>query len=160
MVNEAHIESIESLKQLALTLSKMREMTAREVEAIQIELRRLEFWLEEALPGYWEEQMRLANRRWVEARQVLSDCESKVRDDEQRSCSEHRKRLERAAERLAFCERKLRLLKQCRNDWKQELERVRPRIAALNELAETGLPLCQNKLQNHLEIMQKYTELT
>lgn len=160
MANEAHIESIESLKQLALTLSKMREMTAREVEAIQVELRRLEFWLEEALPGYWEEQMRLANRRWVEARQVLSDCESKVRDDEQRSCSEHRKRWERAAERLAFCERKLRLLKQCRNDWKQELDRVRPRIAALNELAETGLPLCQNKLQNHLEIMQKYTELT
>ncbi len=160
MANEAHIESIESLKQLALTLGKMREMTAREVEAIQVELRRLEFWLEEALPGYWEEQMRLANRRWVEARQVLSDCESKVRDDEQRSCSEHRKRWERAAERLAFCERKLRLLKQCRNDWKQELDRVRPRIAALNELAETGLPLCQNKLQNHLEIMQKYTELT
>jgi hypothetical protein len=160
VANEAHIESIESLKQLALTLGKMREMTAREVEAIQIELRRLEFWLEEALPGYWEEQMRLANRRCVEARQVLSDCESKVRDDEQRSCSEHRKRWERAAERLAFCERKLRLLKQCRNDWKQELDRVRPRIAALNELAETGLPLCQNKLQNHLEIMQKYTELT
>jgi hypothetical protein len=159
MASEAHIESIESLKQFSTNLAKMRELTAREVEAIQIELRRLEFWLEEALPNYWEEQRRLANRRWAEARQVLSDCESKVRDDEQRSCSEHRKRLERAAERLSFCEKKLRLLKQCRDDWKQELDRVRPRIAALNELAETGLPLCQSKLQNHLEIMQKYTEV-
>lgn len=159
MAGEAHIESIESLKQFSTNLAKMRELTAREVEAIQIELRRLEFWLEEALPNYWEEQRRLANRRWAEARQVLSDCESKVRDDEQRSCSEPRKRLERAAERLSFCEKKLRLLKQCRDDWKQELDRVRPRIAALNELAETGLPLCQSKLQNHLEIMQKYTEV-
>jgi hypothetical protein len=102
VAGEAHIESIEALKQLAQTLAKMREMTAREVEAIHIELRRLEFWLEEALPNYWDEQMRLANRRWVEARQTLSDCESKVRDDEQRSCSEHRKRLERAAERLGI----------------------------------------------------------
>jgi hypothetical protein len=159
MAGEAHIESIESLKQFSVNLAKLRELTAREVEAIQIELRRLEFWLEEALPNYWEEQRRLANRRWAEARQVLSDCESKVRDDEQRSCSEHRKRLERATERLSFCETKLRLLKQCRDDWKQELDRVRPRIAALNELAETGLPLCQTRLQNHLEIMQKYTEV-
>jgi len=159
MAGEAHIESIESLKQFSVNLAKLRELTAREVEAIQIELRRLEFWLEEALPNYWEEQRRLANRRWAEARQVLSDCESKVRDDEQRSCSEHRKRLERAAERLSFCEKKLRLLKQCRDDWKQELDRVRPRIAALNELAETDLPLCQSKLQNHLQIMQKYTEV-
>lgn len=158
MAGEAHIESIEVLRQLATALTKLREMTAREAEAIQIELRRLDFWLEESLPGYWDDQLRLAHRRVVEARQSLSDCESKVREDEQRSCSEHRKRWERASERLAFCERKLRLLKQVRNDWKQELERVRPRIAALSELAETGLPLCQAKLQNHLEIMQRYTE--
>lgn len=158
MAGEAHIESIGFLKQLAAKLTQMREQTAREVESIQIELRRLEHWLEEALPAYWEEQMRTAQRRWVEARQILSDCESKVREDEQRSCSEHRKRWERAAERLAFCERKLRILKQCQSDWKQEVDRVRPRIAALNELSETGLPLSMVKLQQHLEIMQKYAE--
>ena len=73
MAGEAHIESLESLKQFSTNLAKLRELTAREVEAIQIELRRLEFWLEEALPNYWEEQRRLANRRWAESRQVLSD---------------------------------------------------------------------------------------
>ena len=160
MAGEAHLESIESLQQLAQTLAKMRERTAIEVEAIHLELRRLQYWLDEALPAYWDEQFRLAKRRWVDARQVLSDCESKVRDDEQRSCSEQRKRLEWAANRLAFCERKLRLLKQCRTEWEHAVDKIRPRIAALGELADTGLPLTSAKLQNHLELIQRYTGTT
>ncbi len=157
MAGNAHLESLESLKQLSIVLKKMRERTARELEATQIELHRLHSWLEESAPAYWEEQFKLAKRRWVDARQVLSDCESKVREDEQRSCTEPRKRMERASERLAFCERKLRILKQCRSEWEQEVDRVRPRIASLNELVETSFPLAIAKLQSHIDVLSLYS---
>jgi len=157
VAGNAHLESLESLKQLSIVLQKMRERAARELEATQIELQRLHNWLEESAPAYWEEQFKIAKRRWVDARQVLSDCESKVREDEQRSCTEPRKRMERASERLTFCERKLRILKQCRSEWAQEVDRVRPRIASLNELVETSFPLAIAKLQSHIDLLSIYS---
>lgn len=156
---QSNLESLAKLKLLGDNLLKMREQTARELEAANMQLRCLEQWIEDWVPGYWEEQMQLAKRRYVETRQVLSDCESKIREDEQRSCSEPKKRVERAVERVAFCERKLRVLKQCQRDWRQEVEKLRPRIGALTELVESGFPLAIAKLQKHIDVISKYSEV-
>lgn len=159
MASSAHVESIESLETFHARLTDFQDRLGKQLDDLRTEVDRIARALEEEAPRYWQEQDRLAKRRWSEARERLLECEATVRADERPGCSEHRKRLERCSVRVALCEKKLRQVKQCQVLWQQTNVQLQMKIQHVRDLQESRLPLARHHLRQIIEPLRQYAQL-
>ena len=100
MADQADVRSLDRLEEFRQQAEAFRTGLLKEIESLTLELRRLTQWLEQDVLGYWGDESSKAERRWAECRDNLSRCQSYVRIDEKRPCTEEKKRL-RLAEQLS-----------------------------------------------------------
>lgn len=156
-MNSAKVQSIEIVQGFAEYLQHLRLQLLKELEALDLQLRRLSQWVNEDAPGYWQHEQQTNARRLAEHLQQLSRCMSYVRKEEQRPCTEEKKRVARAKERAQLCESKIRIAEAAALHWESRVSKLITKLQRCQDLAEADLPIALGHLKKHLELLESYT---
>lgn len=159
IMSSANVRSLERLEGFLEHCQRTRAQMLKELENLQTEVQRLSGWLENDAARYWENELKLARRDWVEAEQSLLRCRSVVRESDRRPCTEQRKRLEVATERRAFCERQVRFVREALQMWQREITKLDSKIFRSRDLAETELAVAINRLKEQLGRLDEYSRM-
>lgn len=158
-MSSAKVLSLESLQQFYLDLQKFRTNLLREVENLELELRRLTNWVDVEASSYWQSENQLVRRRMSEFLQQLSRCMSYVREEERKPCTEEKKRVARAKERAELCDNKLRITKAASTQWEARANKVKTKLQRCRDMAESELLVALTRLQTHIERLESYSQL-
>ncbi len=160
MASDANVQSLERLEEFLLQLGGIQERLGKQLDDVRVEMHRINHWMQSDCPGYWQEQERMAKRKWTDARERLLQCQSVVTGGERPSCSEHRKRLEKCTQRVALCERKMRQVKQCQLLWQQTSLQLQLKVQHVVDVVESRLPQARFHLDSSLEPLRQYARLS
>lgn len=158
-MSNANVLSLEALQQLYIELQQFRVGLLRELESLDLELRRLTHWLEVDAVGYWNNEQQQIRRRLSECLQQLSRCMSYVREDERRPCTEEKKRVAKAKERAAVCEAKIKIVQAAATHWETRTAKTRTKLQRCRDMAESDVLVALNRLQTHIERLEAYSQL-
>ena len=153
---EANVKSLEAIEIFIESIGKLRHDTRKQTDEIRQQFQRVTAWLEKELPDYWSNEKRMAETRWVEAREELLRCTAKTREEDVTSCSVQRKMLRKATERLTLCEDRMRLIPTCLMQWNQFLQEIATDVRQIDDLAESTLLNAWTRLQSTLDTLRKY----
>ncbi len=155
-MGEANVKSLEAIESFVESIGKLRHDTRKQIDEIRQQLQRVTTWIEKELPEYWSNEKRIAETRWVEAREELLRCTAKSRAEDETSCSVQRKMLRKATERLALCEDRMRAIPRCLMQWNQFLQEIATDVRQVDDLGESTLLNAGTRLQATLETLKKY----
>lgn len=156
MADNAEVRSLEQLESFLEHTESFRTQLQSELENLTLELRRLSNWLTNDVQGYWSDELIKAQRRTTECRDVLSRCMSYVRETERRPCTEEKKRLRLAEDRLELCQRKLKATQSAITLWETQRNKQQGRIARCRDLAESEMLVACNSLRDQVELLRSY----
>ena len=159
MGNGANVQSLEQLERFSGQVVHLRTQLLKEIETLSLELRRLTTWIEQEAFQYWSNELTQSQRRLIECQQTLSRCMSYVRADEQRPCTEEKKRVRRAEERTNLCQQKLRVARAAATQWERERTKANAKIMRCRDLAESDLVVAQHQLRDQIERLRAYANL-
>jgi hypothetical protein len=159
MADKADVRSLAQIEAFWQQLAVFRTQLSAEIEALLMELRRLTNWLNNDVLGYWSDEVVKAERRWTECRDNLSRCMSYVREDERRPCTEEKKRLQIAEQRLELCQQKLKVTRSAILFWETERSKQQAKIAHCRDLAEGDLQVAYHVLADQVARLQNYANL-
>ncbi len=160
MQNNAKVVSVEQLEVLHHRLMHYRSKMEKELELLALETRRLETWINSEAPQYWQSEYTVAKRRLAECKDALTRCQSYVRADERKPCTEEKKRLQRALQRSRLCEEMLQKTKAAQRHWQQEHIKNMSKVQRLRDVVETELLVAANDLQKDIDNLHRYAALT
>jgi hypothetical protein len=125
---------------------------------ILLEARRPLEWLEHDRAQYWPREVRKAADAVAEARLALDRCQISISGDDQRSCYDERKALEKARRRLALAEEKVGAVRRWRVEMSQELEAFDVEASKLQHFLEFDLSRAMAVLDRMAESLDQYLE--
>ena len=158
-MSTARVQSIEAIQRFVEHLQTFRLALVKELESLDLELRRVSTWINEDAQDFWRLEQQTNARKLAENLQQLSRCMSYVRSDEQRPCTEEKKRVARAKERAQLCETKIRLGKAASLHWESRAAKVTTKVQRCQDMAEADLQIAINLLRRHLELLNSYAQL-
>jgi hypothetical protein len=156
---QADVRSLDQLESLAEQTASFRSHLLAELENLQLEVQRLTQWIEVEATDYWRRERTLAEREFTEAAESLSRCQSYVREEERRPCTEEKKRLQRAKERRALCEEQLQVAKGAAAAWERARQRIRSKLQRCRDLSESELNAASIQLRNQIDRLRQYANL-
>ncbi|MCA9133518.1 MAG: hypothetical protein KDA45_10205 [Planctomycetales bacterium] len=159
MADKADVRSLQQLEHFAEQIQHFRGQLLHELEYLQLELRRLSQWLDSEVRGYWAAESTIAERRMGECRAALSRCLSSVRPDEQRPCTEEKKRFAQARDRRELCQQKMRITLSAMALWEAELNKQHSKVQRCRDLADSQLLVAYHQLQEQIERLRTYAGL-
>ena len=158
-MSSAKVLSVEALQQFHIDMAQFRVGLLRELESLDLELRRLTQWIEVDAARYWDQENQLIRRKLSEYLSQLSRCMSYVREDERKPCTEEKKQVAKAKERANLCEQKLQVLKAASTHWEARRSRVRPKMQRARDMAESDLVVALNQLLSLIERLEAYRQV-
>ena len=159
MADSAKVFSVEALDAFAEKIRTFRSGLLKEIENLEVELRRVSNWLEKDAQEYWHSESVQIKRQLSEYLQALSRCMSYVREDERRPCTEEKKRVAKAKQRDELCQIKLRATHAAQGVWERESHKNRAKLQRCRDMAESDLVVAVNTLQAQLERLEHYANL-
>lgn len=158
-MSNAKVQSIEAIQGFADFLKTFRQSLSKELETVDLELRRVSGWVHEEAPNYWLQEQQTNARKLEEQLQQLSRCMSYVRKDEQKPCTEEKKRVAKSKERAQLCDSKIRLSKAASIHWESRISKIVTKLRRCQDLAEADLQVAIGHLSRHMESLESYTRL-
>ena len=110
----ANVTSLEALRNFKVALVKFAAEVESALMAMELEARRPVEWIEGDRARYWPQQIRKASNRVSEARLALDRCQVRISSEDEKSCYDERKALEKAKRRLQLAEEKTQAVRQWR----------------------------------------------
>ncbi|MGN6543788.1 MAG: hypothetical protein ACTHK7_01980 [Aureliella sp.] len=159
MSGSAEVRSLAQLQNLRERCATCRTSALQQIESLRAELQKLTRWLDDEATLYWQREMVLAERRWNECREALMRCQATVRADEQRPCTEERKRLERATQRRDLCEKKLRAAREARLVWQKQVIKLSGRLEKTADMADAELLATIHQLDAVISTLEAYSQI-
>lgn len=159
MADNAEVRSLERVEQFLCETEHYRTQLMKEIENLQLELRRLTNWISTDAREYWSTELIKSRRVLAESQDTLTRCMSYVRAEERRPCTEEKKRLRLAQQRRATCEQMLRTVNSAASLWEREQTKSVAKIQNCQDLAESGLLVATNQLRGQIEQLRTYTSL-
>jgi len=153
---KANVQNIEALENFEHSIARLRDSASKQVDDIREQLQRVSMWLSKELPEYWGNQLRIAQNKWIEARDELARCQAKTRAEDETSCLFQRKALERATARLKICEQRARAVPQLAMQWEQFLQEISLSVRQVDDMAQSTLPLAEERLKQTISILREY----
>ncbi|MFN7733174.1 MAG: hypothetical protein ACK5OB_14855 [Pirellula sp.] len=153
---KANVQNIEALENFEHSIARLRESASKQVDDIREQLQRVSMWLSKELPEYWGNQLRIAQNKWIEARDELARCQAKTRAEDETSCLFQRKALERATARRQICEQRVRVVPQLAMQWEQFLQEISLSVRQVDDMAQSTLPLAEERLKQTISILREY----
>lgn len=158
-MSNAKVLSVEALEEYYLYLRQFRTGMLKEMESLDLELRRLSYWVEVEAQRYWESENQLIRRKLSEYLLQLSRCMSYVRESERKPCTEEKKQVAKAKERAGLCESKIQIQKAAATHWESRKTKVRTKLQRSRDMAESELSVALNRLQKYLEQLEAYRQV-
>ena len=159
MATNADVRSLEQLEIFLGQMERFRTELLKQIENLEVELRRLTSWLEGDAVNYWMDELKKAQRKFSETQDALSRCMSYVRSEERRPCTEEKKRVLLAKRRREVCETKLKMVKAAAAHWERERTKNQARLERCRDMADADLLVALHHLRGQLEQLATYANL-
>lgn len=159
MADHADVVSLERVEQFLQETEAYRSQLLRELENVALELHRLTQWLKVDVCVYWSDELVKSRRKLTECQDALVRCQSYVRVDEKRPCTEEKKRLRKAQQRRETCEKMLRTTQAAAVFWEREQLKTRAKLQICRDMAESALLVACNQLSEQIQQLRTYTAL-
>lgn len=159
-MSNAKVLSLEALQEFHSRLQAFRLGLLKEIENLELELRRLTQWVDVDANHYWSSEHQNIRRRLSEYMLQLSRCMSYVRSDERKPCTEEKKQVAKAKERAILCENKLQTQKAAATHWESRRNKVRTKIQRARDLAESEMIVALGRLQRYIDQLEAYRRVS
>ncbi|MEM7475900.1 MAG: hypothetical protein AAF483_12985 [Planctomycetota bacterium] len=157
--DNADVRSVEQLENFLEDTKRYRAHLIKEVEGLEVEIRKISFWIENEAPNYWQQELRKAQHKFTEAQEALTRCMSYVREEERRPCTEQKKLVKVTKERRALCEEKLQTARSAMKAWDRDYRKNQGKFQRVRDLAETDLVVAAAHLTTQLNTLIEYAGL-
>ena len=154
----ANVKSIATIRQFRADLQEFNDSLRQTLDILGSELQRAVDYFETDRSSYWPAQVRRASDKLAEARINLERCQVTTRPGEGPSCYEEKKALQRAKQRLATADAKVRATRKWVVIVRQEVDNFRSRLAQVTHLSDTELPRGIALLDRLANRLDRYSE--
>lgn len=158
MSSPAHVTSLEALRGFRSALKRYETEVRQILENLGIEVQRAVDWIDNDRTPYWPAQAKRADEMLAAARTELELCKLAALKEENRSCLQEKKNLERAVARLRLCEEKAKVVRLWRHRIDHESTEFRGKVARLIHYLDRDIPRALAALDRMIDALQKYTE--
>ena len=156
-MSTADVRRVEALSDFHAALVRYTEASRGHADELTAALSRIETLFADQYPKYWQHELKLADQRFVEARQNLASRERTASGDGATGgTTEARQRMLRCKRRKQFCEDRVRRCREVRIVIEQAIAEVAGPKRQLSNMAETHLPAAATTLANIIEQLKRY----
>ncbi|MDA0660744.1 MAG: hypothetical protein O2931_02165 [Planctomycetota bacterium] len=156
MSKQANVRSLESVRNFRHELNEFTHVMAQIVEELVHSCQQGVDWMETDRMSHWPAQVRRSSDQLAEARVNLERCQMTIRPGERAPCTEEKKALEQAVERLRLCEEKVRITRHWLQVVRHEADDFRTALAKTTHMADVDLPLALTRLDEIIVKLEAY----
>lgn len=158
MNRNAKVTSVDAIRDFQQRLRRYQEVVEEICESLGVETHRACDWIEHDRTKYWPNQWRKAENAVVAARNDLELAKLAAMQNENKSCIDEKKAVDRAVDRQSLCEDKMRLVKHWRSVMRHQAEEFRGKLARLRHYCDVDIPRALAAIDRILRALDKYTE--
>ena len=159
MRRTADVKAIESLREARAAVADFRDTVRVALSEAQSEAQRVLWWVQQDRKGYWKHEIRRRTEKVAEARSELYRAKLAAMDP-QASCFEQKKLLQRAEDRLAEAEQKMRNVEKWARVLDREVLLFKGQCQSLGRAVDAELPLADGKLKMMHDQLEAYLRVT
>jgi hypothetical protein len=161
MSTQAEVKSIETLAFVKTALAAFVHETGQSLAEVEMQAQRVVDWICIEQAAYWKMEVRRAADGVNQAVKDLHNCRTykKVGDNEP-SCIEEKKALEKAKKRLAMAEEKAEAVRRWTPVVRQQFQETGVRMTRFREVLDVDCPKALTRLERMLQSLDHYTHTT
>jgi hypothetical protein len=156
MSSQAEVRSIEALKDFRTALALYGEDTLAALGAVELELRRTVYWLEQDRPLHWQEQIKRRREMVAAARAELFRRQLQKTPEHSPSMVEQKENLRRAEASLQDAEKRLMLVRKWQPMLRQAILEYHGSVQRIKGLATADVPSAVNLLSRIIDALEAY----
>ena len=155
MDSQARITDTDALENLRSALIVFQARAKRSVDEVIDEVRRTKRWLEKEKREFWENQIRIRNRKLEQAEQELFNAKLSAWRD---SIAREKAMVVKMRALVTEAEEKLRAVKQWDRNYESMVEPLSKGLTSLREFLEQDLPNGIWQITNSIKALDAYAE--
>jgi hypothetical protein len=159
MSSQAEVHSIEALKDFRAVLALYSEDTLAALGAVEAEVRRTTFWLQQERPFYWQEQIKRRREAVASAKSEVFRRQLQKKPDYSPSMSEPMEILRRAEASLQDAEKRLVMVRKWQTLFNQAVLEYHGSVQRLKDLAASDVPRAVNALVRIVDALEAYLQV-
>jgi len=159
MSSQATVYSVDALKQFRSSLALYGEETLAALGAVEAEVRRTIYWLEQERPGYWQQQIKRRRELVSQARAAVHRKRLQQRPDYSPPMSEEMANLRSAEASLQDAEKRLNHVRKWQPRFQHAVLEYHASIQRLKELAAGDVPNATLLLGRIVEAIEEYLKV-
>jgi hypothetical protein len=161
MSTQADVKSIDTLAFVKTALAAFAHETSQGLSEIEIQSQRAVDWITIDQVAHWKAEVRRAADQVNKAIKDLEHCRAfKKVGDNQPSCIEEKKALEKARRRLEYAEQKAELVRRWSPVVQQQFREMCVRLVRFREVIDLDCPKAMARLDQMLRALDAYTSTT
>ncbi|WP_395745560.1 hypothetical protein [Prosthecobacter sp.] len=155
MADQARISNLDSIEAFRVALSVFISKTRQTLDAIQDEVKRTRAWLQTEQPAYWQQQIRLLQRKLDQAQAELTTARM---SDFVEAASIQKAAVRKATAALEEAQAKAQRTKAWGRDFDRAVDPLARKIEGLRDVIDGDLAKAQAYLVEIQKILQAYNE--
>jgi len=161
MSSQADVRSLDTLAFVKSALATFSYECGQALSEVELEGRRGVEWITVDRAGYWKAEIRKRSDKVNEAMKDLEHCRTfKKVGDNQPSCVEEKKALERARRRLAVAEQKAEAVRHWSPIVQQQFQETGVRLVHFREVLDGDIPKAVAKVERMLKALDAYRDVS
>ena len=161
MSTQADVKSTDTLAFVKAAMAAFAHETSQGLSEIEIQSQRAVDWITVDQAAYWKAEVRRAADQVNKAIKDLEHCRAfKKVGENQPSCIEEKKALEKARRRLEYTEQKAELVRRWTPMVQQQFRETCVRLVRFREVIDLDCPKAMARLDQMLRALDAYTSTT
>jgi hypothetical protein len=157
MSTQADVKSIDTLAFIKAALAKFGHESGQALGEVEIQSQRIVEWICVDQAAYWKAEVRRCADLVNQAVKDLEHCRTyKKVGDNQPSCAEEKKALEKARQRLARAEQKQEAVRRWAPVVRQQSQETGVRLTRFREVIDLDCPKAMARLERMLQALDSY----
>jgi hypothetical protein len=157
-MSSARVHSVQTLKDVKAAVAEFTDAVVRTLASVDADINRVQQWLTQDRPAYWNAQVR---RRQDEVVKAQTDIMRKriIAAPEPASVVEEQKALDRAKRRLASAQQKLQNVRRWAPVWEREALLYKTACRGLAETVHRDMPRAGARLDSLMTSLEEYLKV-
>jgi hypothetical protein len=155
---KARVSHIPVLKDVKASLLEFIESVATVLTSVDADVGRVTQWLHQERPGHWKSEIRKRTDAVARARQEV-ERKRLIAHPNPADVTLEKRAVERAKERLAEAERRLKAVQKWGPVWEKQALMYKSSCHGLNQSLHADLPSAAARLERMLRSLEEYTQL-
>lgn len=161
MSTQADVKSIDSLAYVKAAIASYAHETGQAIAEVELEGRRAVDYITVDRAAYWKAELRRCNDLVNQAIKDLEHCRAfKKVGDNQPSCIEEKKNLEKARKKLATAEQKAEAVRRWTPVVLQQFRETCVRLVHFREVVDVDCPKAMARIERMLKSLDSYREVS